>query len=338
MIKLLESKKGLKLPSVCLITDKEDLKTLSIGVPFIFGTEDIEEYLIRILEYEVLYQNAIKTGYPFNFRKILRDNGYEDIRDFYWEKTIYMDYITEDIISDDFDIESLHIINEKNGNTFKDFIRDSVCYVDIETIKNLNVFPTWLDKIEEAIKTNIHNFAVFNSNMYNKKLEGMYGGLELTSPKKNLIIIDISGSIPKAVSSTTLALAKNLSETFYADLLITGTISTLYDYEEVYNLNIDNLYEVNGMNNDAIYFRKLIFGEKKQYQTIIGFGDNHTHLDSWQKGSKRISEEDCLKKNTWDVEKIISFHTSSNEELAGYCRGFKCSDITHIKDWVKYLN
>ena len=277
MIKLLESKKGLRLPSVCLVTDKEDLKTLSIGVPFIFGTEDIEEYLIRILEYEVLYQNAIKTGYPFNFRKILKDNGYVDIEDFYWDKTVYMDYITEDIARSDFDIDSLHIINKEGGSKFKKFIRDSACYVDIQTIKNLNIFPTWLDKIEEAIKTNIHNFAVFNSNMYNKKLEGMYGGLELTSPKKNLIIIDISGSIPKGVSSTTLALAKNLSETFYADILITGTISTLYDYQDVYKLDINSIYETNGMNNDAAYFRKLIFGDKKQYQTIIAFGDNHTH-------------------------------------------------------------
>jgi hypothetical protein len=333
MIKLLESRK-FKLPQVLLVTDKEDLKTLSIGVPFIFGDESIEPYLIRLLEYEVLYTSALKTGYPFDFRKILLENGYDDITNFDWHETVYMDYTTEKVLEGD--VEDSRTIDDKSGNTFKKFVKDSSCYVDIGKIKALNIFPTWLNTIEEAIKTNIHNFAVFNSNMYNKKLEGMYGGIELTSPKRNLIIIDISGSIPRAVSTTTLTLAKNLSETFYADILITGTISTLYLYEEVYKLNIDTIYEINGMDNDDIHFRKLIFGNKKQYQTIIAFGDNHTHLGDWS-GAGTISEKYCLEKNNWEVEKIISFHTTSNKELAGYCRGFDCKNIINIDNWVSYL-
>src|SRR5690606_10154781 len=109
--------------------------------------------------------------------------------------------------------------------------------------------PIWLDTIEEAVHTNIHNFAVFNSNMYNKKLEGMYGSLDLVSPDRNVIIIDISGSIPKGVSSTCLAMAKNLAETFYADLLITGSKSTIYPYETLTELNIDTIYDENGRDN-----------------------------------------------------------------------------------------
>ena len=50
--------------------------------------------------------------------------------------------------------------------------------------------------------------------MYNKKLEGMYGSLDLVTPDRNLIIIDISGSIPKAVSTTCLILSKKFGRKF----------------------------------------------------------------------------------------------------------------------------
>ena len=73
-MKQLESKK-MKLPTVFFITDKSEIKDVPVGIPFIYGDLESEEYLIRILEYEVLYQEAIRSGYPFNFKKILKDNG-----------------------------------------------------------------------------------------------------------------------------------------------------------------------------------------------------------------------------------------------------------------------
>jgi len=338
-MKLLESKK-FTLPKVFFVTDKEDIKKVPIGVPFIFGDPEIEDYLIRILEYEVLYQSAKKTGYPFNFKKILEDNGYLDLTTFYYEKPAYMDYTTEGISEDvelssltTFDCSCLHL---------KDYVKDNAATVDIEMLKNLNVFPIWLDTIEKAVHTNIHNFATFNNNMYNKKLEGMYGGLELASPNRNLIIIDISGSIPKAVSSTCLTLAKNLAETFYADLVITGSKSTLYHYEELHTLNVETIYQENGMDNDQTYFKKLVSSEKKSYKTAIVFGDNHSPCSPWRNeynvNNKTISREDGQKLCQWEIEKLISFHTTSDSHIAGYADWFKVKEVEKISNWVKYLN
>lgn len=340
-MKKLESKK-LTLPTVYFITDRSEVKDIPIGVPFIFGDSSMEDYLVRILEYEVLYQMATKSGYPFNFKKILKDNGYTDIQDFHFYHPAYMDIATEGMIKDSAEdkLEDLKTITESAG-MFKEYVKDSAVYVDIQKLKDLNVFPVWLDKIEEAITTNIHNFAVFNNNMYNKKLEGMYGSLELTSPNRNLIIIDISGSIPKGVSSTTLALAKNLSETFYADLLITGSKSTLYPYELIHTLNIDTIYEENGMDNDQVWFKKLVSSEEKHYQTAIVFGDNHTPSHNWNNNFNRdsvhISREDGKKICKWKIDKLISFHTSSTTEIAGYADWFTPKTTEHISDWVKYL-
>jgi hypothetical protein len=345
-MKLLKSKK-LKLPQLYFISDRALIKDIPIGVPFIFGDPTIEKSIVRILEYEVLYQAALKSGYPFNFKKILNDNGYKDLKGFEYSHPVYMEYST----GEGFDIESdldistkLTKLDRTEDSMFNKYMKDSAVYVDVTKLKKLNVFPLWLDKIEEAIHTNIHNFATYNANMYNKKLEGMYGGLELASPNKNLIIIDISGSIPKAVSSTCLALAKNLSETFYADILITGSKSTLYPYEQINDLNIHTIYDENQMDNDQAWFKKLVTHDEKSYKTAIVFGDNHSPGYAWRnnfnKDTVEISQKDGQELCKWKINKLISFHTSNKkgrEHVAGYGTWFTPLETEHIQDWVKYL-
>jgi len=201
------------------------------------------------------------------------------------------------------------------------------------------VFPIWLDKIEKAVETNIHNFAVFNPYMYNKKLDGMYGAMELTSPDKNLIIVDISSSIPKAVSTTTLLMAKSMAETFYADILVTGKISKLYYYEEIFMMDVEKIYKEIGMSNEQYYFKKIVTGEKRRYNTVIAFGDNNHPGTRWGRKDKIISDEEGKRICQWEIKKLISFHTDNNIELAGYARWFDVpeSNIEKIANWVKYL-
>lgn len=337
-MKLLESKK-LRLPKVFYVSDRSELMDLPVGVPFIYGDSSNEKFVIRLLEYEMLYQAAVKTGYPFDFSEILYDNGYKDLRTFSYSYGTYMEY-KSDKYSRDVDPEDFEIL-DRTSESFKEYIKDNAAYVDIDVLKNLNVFPLWLTKIEDAINTNIHNFAHFNNNMYNKKLEGMYGGIELTSPNRNLIIIDISGSIPKAVSTTCLTLAKNLVESFYADLLITGSKSTLYLYEEMYKLNIETVYDENGMDNDQYFFKKIISADKKAYKTAIVFGDNDSPCRAWHnaynKETSVISIEDGKKINKWEIDKLISFHTEGTKRIAAYGSWFEPKETERIENWVKYL-
>lgn len=338
-MELLTSKK-FKLPVLYFISDRAEIKTLPIGIPFIYADEGTKDHIIQILEFEILYQKAIATGLPFNFKQILLDAGYKDLKNYWWNHTVYIDYATGEDVGDSY-FEDMKGIGD-DPSLYNQFIKDSTVYVDVRKIKGLNLFPIWLDKIEDAISTNIHNFAVYNPNMYNKKLDGMYGSLDLVSPDRNLIIIDISGSIPKAVSTTCLALGKNLAESFYTDLLITGSKSTLYSYENLHELNVTTIYAENDTDNDQVWFKRLLTSDVKHYKTVVVFGDNHHPGKAWSnlynRGTNTISDADGKKMCKWKVDKIISFHTTSNYQLAGYGRWFDTKDIEYIEDWVEYLN
>lgn len=332
-----------ELPTVFFIQSRDEIKELPIGVPYILGDIGVKDYLIRILEYEVLYQNAIKTGLPFNFKKLLEEAGYKGLESFYYSHPIYMDFDETRGDLSVLDIESLELTDiTKQSYKFKDFVRDNSVHINIEKLKSLNVFPVWMEKIEEAVTTNIHNFAVYNPYMYNKKLDGMYGDVVLSSPKKSLIVIDISGSIPKAVSTTCLILAKNLAESFYADILITGSKSTLYDYNDLYKLDVESVYDENGMDNDQVYFRRLLTRNSKEYQTAIVFGDNHSWRQQWSNRYNHrtfeISLKDGKRISNWKAKHVIAFHTSDYGRIPGYGDCFNHDSEEHIENWVTYLN
>jgi len=296
-MKLLKSKNNIELPKLFLIRDREEIKNLPLGIPFFLSTdEDIEDYLIRLLEFEVLYNNCIKTGYPFNFKKILENNGFKDIENFSWQRTVYMDYVTEDMLDDNYDKEL----------------------------------------IEKAISTNIHNFSAFNPNMYNKKLEGMYGNIELTPPSRNLIVSDISASIPKAIGTMQVTMAKFMSETFYCDLLITGKKTKFIPYEEVYSMDMQAIYDECGNSQECVEFRKIITDEVRDYKTCIIFGDNHSVCDSWG-GEKRISKERGKELCKWKIHKMIAFHTTEYGVMPGFGDWFDPEVVEYVDKWVTYL-
>jgi hypothetical protein len=334
-MELLTSKK-FKLPTLYFLTSREEIKELPIGIPFILGNEKDKAYFIQLLEWEVLYQRAIQSGLPFNWEKILKDNGYKPV---YGPQghPVFFDYKESGVDYDkiEADIIDLSSIKEDNGD-FRQYINDCTAVIDTNKLKDLKVFPVWLDKIEKAIETNIHNFAIYNPNMYNKKLDGMYGALEFTSPSRNLIICDISGSMTKSIATFILLYSKTMAETFYADILVTGGISIVYPYELIHTLDVDKVYTEVGRGNEGDIFKTLL-SEEKTYKTAIVFGDND-HPGGY--ASRSISDTDGKKLCKWKVDKVISFHKDSNTDLAGYARWFNVStgNIEKIANWVKYLN
>jgi hypothetical protein len=326
-MKLLQSKR-ITLPIIYLIENAEQLAQLPLGIPFIRGKKREYDRIVRILEFEVLLKSAKATGLPFNWKKILQDNDFKE--DYYQTKASSAKILDKEL--DEYNSVGLH-----------SFVEDISYVVDIEYIKNLKLLPTWFADIEEAVKINILNTITYNPNLYNKKLDLVSGGIDLSSPEKNLIIIDISGSIPKSISKAILLLSKTMSTNFYADLLITGSKSTIYEYNEVDNLDVTTIYNENGEDNDQVYFKKLV-KQYRKYNTVIVFGDDHSPSMTWfnefnqKKKVKKMTDDEGKELCKWDIKNIYSFHTTSETKLAGYADWFNTKDITYMKNWVTYLN
>lgn len=337
-MELLKSKK-FELPILYFISDRNKIKDIPVGVPFIYGNAKDKNRFIRMLEYEVIWNRAVKSGFPFNFRQLLKEAGFTNVKFHDFCENIYLDHKN----TGDYDINTIDTPEKQlyiggDSTLFEEFIEDCSAYVDVKVLKELNVFPVWLAEIETAIETNVHNFAVYNPYMYNKKLDGMYGAIDMQSPNKNLIIIDISASIPRAVGTTCLTLARHLVETFYADLIVTGKETHLFPYEELQNVDIEGTYDAFGQGNESDMFRPLVTGQPRKYTTAIVFGDNHSPCDGWTHSTgKNIGRDDAKKMCTWSVERMISLHTESDKTRAGYGDFFDVKEVKHIKDWVKYI-
>ena len=332
-MEILQSKK-FKLPFLYFITDRNEIKDIPIGIPFIYGDEENKEHLIRVLEYEILYQKAISTGLPFDFRKILEDEGYDLRYDLGGFGTMYMDVRTEGGLLSESD-DDLQPIS-KNSTPFKEYVKDGTVHLNIQKIKDLNIIPVWVDNIEKAIETNIHNFSIFNPYMYNKKLEGVYGGMELSSSKRNLISYDISASIPNSIGTAFMILSKWMGETFYADIIITGKHTLFIPYEELHTLDIKEVYATHGNGQECREYRELITSSEKEYDTCIAFGDFHSISESWG-WAKSIDREDGKKLCKWKIDKLISFNKDSNTEITGFAEWFSPNHIEIVKDWTTYL-
>ena len=330
-MELLQSKK-MSLPIVYLIENESELATIPMGIPFIKGNKKDYNNYVKLLEYEVLLKSALATGLPFNWQRILEDNGYRNLYKFvaYSEECVYIN--DDSAITIDTTVERV-----TPSSTVSEFIEDISYQVDIECLKHLKVIPTWFtSKIEDAIKSNILSSITWNPSLYNKKLDNTSGAITLATPDRNLIIIDISASIPKSIAKACLLLSKTMVTQFFADLIITGRRSALFDYTEVDSLDIDQVYEDYGQNNECKDFRAIV-SQHRNYDNVIVFGDNHTPLDNWG------NEESISKKQAYDicnfkVNKIYSFHTTDFEIIAGYAEMFDCSNVEHVDKWVKDLN
>lgn len=332
-MELLQSKK-FNLPLVYLIEDDKELSTIPLGIPYIKGSKSYYKDYVRLLEFEILLKSALATKLPFNWEKILIENGYKNLykTKAYSESCIYI--TDESSISIDDTIECV-----SPSSTVGEFIADISYQVDIDCLKELKVIPTWFSsKIEEAIKSNILNSITWNPSLYNKKLNNTSGNITLSTPDRNLIIIDISASIPKSIAKACLLLSKTMVTQFFADLIITGARSGLFDYTEVDALDIDQVYEDYGQNNECKDFRAIL-SQHRSYDNVIVFGDNHTPLDTWNyREDVKISFKQAYAICNFKVNKIYSFHTTNFSKLAGYAEMFDCTNIEYVPNWVRDLD
>lgn len=329
MKRLISSK--INLPVMYLLEDSKELEDLPLGIPFIIGNEDALPYIIKYLEYTLLYRSAVATGLDFNWSNELAKLGYDSTSkpdaDF---KLIPFDYMQN--IGKPIELDNVPTAEEFDLN-IEYYLADGYL-VSFDKLTELNVTPSWLSNLTDSIKTNVLEAVNFNPNLYSKKLGVMSGYSEIVGSDRNLGILDFSGSIPVSVITTTAILAKLMSKTFYADIMITGTTTKLFKYEELDRIDLLAEARKIGRDNDQADFRKIV-SLPMVYNTIFSFGDEDHPGKPWRNfGDTYISDEDGKKICNWKVNKVISLHTRSNTEQTGYTRWFEPKEIEHVKDWL----
>lgn len=195
-------------------------------------------------------------------------------------------------------------------------VGDLSSQVNLDVLQNLKLMPKFIGDIMDCIKTNIVAGTLWNEG-WNKKKGAAVGNFDRTGELRNLIIVDISGSIPIGISSTMLTLIDTLRSQVHADLIITGSKSRFYPYEG----ELPNPQEIRNTifrNNEAKEFyailRDHIAGH--HYGHVISFGDddcpaNHVRFLSKEEGQKPFMAGTI-------VEHVHHYHVHSCDRDTGY--------------------
>lgn len=297
------------------------------GVPFIRG-ESIDQPLIFRLLIPILMK---KHGY-FDWLEIYHAlTGTTYVPERFW------------VIPESDDGSTGHTYYESDfseiDTPFEELAASDKTYVDIDMLADLKMLPVFMDDIREAISVNVTNNYAWTDG-YNKKLGICVGSLTEQPQARNLVILDISGSIPDGVSTGMLTLIRTISDITNADLIITGGTSKFYTNEEAKQLDIRRVRRECSYANEGKMFNEILRTRDMNYRNIICFGDSD-NPESYEKDIRDLSTK--LK-----IENIYSFFCMEQDRYnhsyrtgAGYCRWAirACPDATvhHHTDWARYF-
>ena len=109
----------------------------------------------------------------------------------------------------------------------EDYVGDLSSYVNLEILQRLRLMPAFIGDIMDCVKLNIGSGLRWSEG-YNKRLGLPVGRFNARPQLPNLIILDVSCSIPRGISATMISLIDTLRTQLSADLIITSTISRYY--------------------------------------------------------------------------------------------------------------
>ena len=219
------------------------------------------------------------------------------------------------------------------------YVGDMSAYVSIEELQALHMLPAFLDDIATAIRKNLYGLQWTEG--YNKKRGFPLGNFDAGQEKKNLIILDVSGSIPRGVSATMLTLIATLKEHANAALIVTGSTSYWWDVDEQ-PWSPQEIRDHVGYGNESDMFMDILRNHiaGNRWGNVIVFGDGDRPLilkhseekpDYSYRYESKLSIEDFA---GTQVDNLLSFHTGRNYERR--VRGEKNQTPGYAK-WIREI-
>lgn len=232
------------------------------GVSYLIAEKTDEALLFRLMIPILMKQHPY-----FNWMAV-----YESlVGEIYTPQRIYPNY-GPDEISD----EKGYSYYESGGDcdmTLEELAADTMSYVDLDMLTQLQMIPAFMADIRDAVKVNVTNHYAWTDG-FNKKT-GLCSGYLTEQPEpRSLIILDISSSIPDGVSAGMMTLLKTMSEITHSDVILTGSRSYFYTIDEVRNMDIDAERKRIGRSNESSMFRTILQTHDMDYDTVITFGDS----------------------------------------------------------------
>jgi hypothetical protein len=313
MIQKIVSRK-VELPPIFLIENEEDFKALPRGLPYIIGNKSELSFITVYLEFQVLLKSALKTNLPLKWLDCLKRIGYNHTSMRQYQLKSGGEYT-----------------DGGSGNynlSIDDFVEDQY-FVDFDKLSDLKILPVWLDDLKQAIQTNIIDEVIFDPAAFNKQLGLNVGASTVKHNMKNLLILDISSSMPKSVVITITQLAKLMSKKFYADVMLTGRETYLIDYDDVPNYDIVGSVAKFGGGNEGTMYKEIV-KEHKEYNTVISFGD-----DDSPAGFSGCTIKEC----NFKCETLYTLHTEkSSDNVTGYAKALEPKTTIKVKNWISSVN
>lgn len=295
--------KGIDWPKIVVVESPKDV--ITPGIPYVVANYDDD----RILLFRVLIPELEKKYPQFDWKEIYREQAGD------WS-------------------------SDSQNDELMDLSRDFDTSIDINVLLDLKMLPQFFGEIEELVRTNVTN-SFYWEDGYNKKTGLCTGQLMPAGMKRNLIVLDISSSIPDGLSAGLLTMLKTMTEVANADAIITGGTSYFFSNMELRSLDIHKVREMIPRSNESEMFIDILKHRNMDYKNVIAFGDSDNPC------SNVYGYYDMLKQNHFDAENFYNFFVGTYdvygnryECLAGYgrwCVG-KHTEIHHNTSWVKYFN
>lgn len=186
-----------------------------------------------------------------------------------------------------------------------EYCLDAAASVNIEQLQALGFLPKFMSDAADAIRINLENRMEWRE-CFNKKLGECVGDVGYGDIARNLIILDVSYSIPEGISATMLQLIATLREQAEADLIVTGGRSLFFPREE--ELPDPNwLRGAIPRSNESKQFKAILREHiaGRHYGNVISFGDNDTPF--WYEDIEDVMK--ALGMDGTRIDRVMHYHT-----------------------------
>lgn len=225
-----------------------------------------------------------------------------------------------------------------------EYCADEASSVNIEQLQELGFLPKFMDDIATAIRMNLEGSMRWMDS-WNKRLGACVGNMVYTESLPNLIILDVSWSIPEGISATMLELIETLRDRAEADLIVTGGTSRYWSRDD----ELPSPSAIRGMiprSNESVQFaailREKITGRK--FGNVISFGDYDNPYSYGMLSDKDLTINMDFTKifglQGTEVKRCLHYHTTYKDRTgyAKWCKAISpgCEEVFD-NTWCKVM-